>query len=444
MAAHRVSETDVCRSEIVVRSRVSANRGTAYTGYTLRMSVEPEQLASRSQTVHRLAEAEGFAMIGIAPAAASERGEWVRSWIAQGRHGEMEYLARRLDVRLDPARFLPKAASVIVVADFYAGARGNPATGNITPEGAEEPAVDMKQDKKDRSLREKVEPRGRIARYALGDDYHKVMTRRLHRIADTLRERFPQADFKCTVDTAPMLEREHAERAGLGWCGKHTLLIHPRFGSWMLLGTIVTTLKLRTTAEANYPGPTLPPTDHCGSCTRCIDACPTQCIENPDVTGRRAIDARRCISYLTLEHRGPIAPELHEPMGDWLAGCDVCQQVCPFNRERGDSEGLCGAAASRAAHPRYEPRPRLGRGLALAEVLEWTATDRQEAFAGSALKRVKLDMLKRNALIAAGNTLMKVGDPRLRRRIEEMASDASEPELVRLTAQQVLARLCAS
>ena len=384
-----------------------------------------DQLAPGAAAVHRLTEAEGFAMTGIAPAEASERGEWVRRWIGQGYHGEMEYLARRLDVRLDPARLLPGAKAVIVVADFYQS--------NANGSGQR---LEQRQDNEHRS----AEQRGRIARYALGDDYHKVMVKRLHRVADALRERFAEEKFKCTVDTAPILEREHAERAGLGWCGKHTLLIHPRFGSWMVLGTIVTTLKLQTTSEAAYPGATLPPTDHCGSCTRCIDACPTQCIENPAHTGRRAIDATRCISYLTLEHRGPIAPELHQPMGDWLAGCDVCQAVCPFNNPQ-DSLGRKEAAASLPTHPRYQPRPRLAQGLALLEVLGWTTEDRREAFVGSALKRVKLDMLKRNALIAAGNALTRVQDSRLRQRVRELAVEESESELVRMTAQQVLARL---
>ncbi len=200
----------------------------------------------------------------------------------------------------------------------------------------------------------------RIARYAQGDDYHKVMTKRLHRMADAPREQFPDEQFKCTVDTAPILEREHAERAGLGWCGKHTLLIHPRFGSWMLLGTIVTTLKLQTSSEANYPVALLPPSDHCGTCTRCIDACPTQCIANPDDTGHRSVDAKRCISYLTLEHRSLIDLSLHEPMGDWIAGCDVCQSVCPYNqcgRQRKEvSKQSTGPRSATLLHP-PSPRP---------------------------------------------------------------------------------------
>ena len=350
-----------------------------------------------------LARREQFALVGIAPAVVSEHAEHVRAWIARGEHGEMHYLENHLDVRLDPEMLLEGARSIICVADAY-------------------PPEDFPQDPSG----EDSEPRGRIARYAWGNDYHKTIKKRLFRVADGLRERFAEHQFKCTTDTAPLLEREHAARAGLGWIGKHTLLIHPRFGSYTLLGAIVTTLELETSEQAGYPEPGVWPTDHCGTCTRCIDACPTDCITP------REVDATRCISYLTLEHRSEIDPSLHEAMGDWIAGCDICQEVCPYNQE-GYREPL-------PIVERYEPRapaPSLG----LLDVLNWTAEDREAAFQGSALKRVKLDMLNRNALIAAGNHLCKNEDAALRARVGELAEDEAQSPLVRETARRVLDRI---
>lgn len=370
----------------------------------------PQSAADTARQVRRAAEALGFGLVGIAPARPSEHAEAVRRWIAEGRHGEMHYLADHLDVRLDPARLLPGVRSIVAVADFY------PAEAGRQP-----PAVDG--------------PRGRFARYAWGDDYHKTLKKRLHQLADTLRAQHPAAAFRTTVDTAPILEREHAERAGLGWAGKHTLLIHPRLGSWMLLGLILTTLDLPTSAEQDYPARTVEPIDHCGTCTRCIDACPTGCITPHHV------DATRCISYLTLEHRSLIDPALHAAMGDWVGGCDVCQEVCPHNQGVRFEGGVHVRREETApVHPRYQPRELAG-GLPLLAILGWSEEDRRRELAGSALKRMKLDMLKRNALIAAGNALLAKDDATLRQRITAIAGDAAEPDLVRDTARQVLDRL---
>jgi len=372
-----------------------------------------------------LAATLGFGLIGIAPAKISEHGDFVRHWISQGRHGEMNYLANHMDVRLDPGKLLEGAQTIICVADKYHQDT------RLEPTG---PA-----------------PHGKIARYAWGDDYHKTLKKRLHRLADALAEANPGQRFRSTVDTAPMMEREHAAQAGLGWIGKHTLLIHPVYGSYFLLGTILTTMNLRTTEQAGYPTPAVPPTDRCGTCTRCIDACPTDCISHEPP---RTLDATRCISYLTLEHRSEIDPALHPLIGDWIAGCDVCQEVCPHNREQGlgigdqakakeDSESSASPRLRFSAVPiddRYTPRPP-APGLSLLEILDWTEDDRRAVFKGSALKRIKLNMLKRNALIAAGNALIEQPDAELRLRIEQIAQDPDEPERVRLTAQQTLARL---
>ncbi len=226
---------------------------------------------------------------------------------------------------------------------------------------------------------------GRIARYARGKDYHKVMKKRLIALADDLRVMFPENDFRVFVDTAPVLERELAQRAGLGWIGKHTLMIHPKAGSYFLLGGILSTRRFTPRQDQESI------TDHCGSCTRCIDACPTAAITPYEV------DARRCISYLTIEHRTPIAPEFHRAIGNWVYGCDICQEVCPHNSVR-TIEQLGSDAGT--IHQAYTPmRDRFD----LLEILDWTEDDRRQAFKGSALKRAKLDMMQRNAQIVLDN-----------------------------------------
>jgi epoxyqueuosine reductase len=340
----------------------------------------------------------GFALAGVAPARPTDRGAELDRWLAEGLHGSMEWLARHAEVRKDPARVLAGARSIIMVADRYA-----------RPGDTDPPADDGP-------------PRGRIARYARGDDYHQVMKRRLHALCDALRPRFPADAFRAFVDTAPVLEREHALRAGLGWIGKHTLLIHPREGSWLLLGGVLTTLGLEP------PDGQRPIADHCGTCTRCIDACPTRAITP------YAVDARRCISYLTIEHRGPIDPSLHAPMGDWIFGCDICQEVCPHNRPRAADPPR---EAAQAPLPRHADAPRRA-SFDLLDVLGWTEQDRRRALSGSSMKRAGLDMWKRNALIAAGNTLRRREHPALRARVEAIATDAREPDPVRDAARGVL------
>jgi len=373
----------------------------------------------RASIARDLAAELGFGLVGIAPAQASAYREYFEQWLGQDKHGEMAYLANHADIRVDPGKLLPGAASVIVVADAYPDTHPVSAAGSAHSEA------------KPQASQQSPLPRGRIARYAWGDDYHNVIKKRLHRLADALGEAMPSEQFRSTVDTAPLFEREHATRAGLGWVGKHTLLIHPRHGSWLLLGTIVTTANLASSQQQSYPPPTVEPTDHCGTCTRCIDACPTDCITPYQ------LDASRCISYLTLEHRGPIDASLHKPMGDWLAGCDVCQEVCPHNQSPN--------RLPLPTHEKYTPRPP-SPSLDLLEVLSWSPEDRQAAFTRSALKRIKLDMLYRNALIAAGNALADNNLPPdqrqlLHKRVEQLAVDEAQPELVRTTASQVLASL---
>jgi epoxyqueuosine reductase len=303
----------------------------------------------------------------------------------------MAYLAEQAGARLDPNLVLAGARSVVMVADAYA-------TRNDPPD---EVAVG----------------RGRVARYARGQDYHVVVKKRLHALCDALRAAYPGAGFRAFVDTAPVPEREYAARAGMGWIGKNTLLIHPRAGSYLLLGGALTTLELAPPEEQT------PEADHCGTCTRCIDACPTGAITP------YSVDARRCISYLTIERRGPIDPALFGAIGEWVYGCDVCQEVCPHNSPR--------AGRGAAVRAEYEPRR---ASLGILDVLGWDEAARRGAFASSAMKRATLAMMKRNALIAAGNALARERDGALAARVREIAGDEGESELVRETARAVLER----
>ncbi len=312
--------------------------------------------------VRALAEPLDFGMLGVADARPSDadRAAFFRGWIADGKHGEMAYLAEHLEMRLDVEKLLPAARSVIVVAEAY---------GNTAARMPAEPSAGLK---------------GKVARYAWGRDYHKVMKRKLHRLCDALREAYPDETFLATVDTAPIHEREHAARAGLGWIGKNTLLIHPRHGSFVLLGCVVTTLAIESSAAAGFPGPNVEPTDRCANCTRCIDACPTQAI----AADGYSVDATRCVSYLTIEHRSPIKPEFAAKLDGWLAGCDVCQDVCPYNQ--------IGARNPLPVPLDFRPRNHAA-GLNPAEVAAWDETDRLRHTAGTALTRIKLPMWKRNA-----------------------------------------------
>lgn len=330
--------------------------------------------------VQQAAAQAGFDLCGIAPASPSPHADFVRQWIAASKHGEMNYLENHLDKRLDVRRMMPGCQAVIVVAKFYAE------RGDVVHEC-------------DSSCRDQPRTTGKVSRYATdfpgpgrdtpadgslpGKDYHTWMKKRLHGMADALRETFRDEQWRACVDTAPVMEREHAAAAGLGWIGKHTLVIHPKRGSWMMLGCLLTSAKLPTSVSMGYPGGLVNDDDHCGTCTRCIDACPT------DAITPYSVDARRCISYLTIEHRDEIEPGLASKMDGWIAGCDVCQEVCPHNRvETKPVDKRTADAAGREYR------------LPLDEVQQWNAEDRAAALRGHALKRIKLEMWHRNAKIA--------------------------------------------
>jgi len=306
--------------------------------------------------VRQKARENGFDLVGIASAEPSAHREYLRQWLDEGQAGEMHYLAKRFEERTRPEAYLPGVQSIICVAMNY-----------------HVPLQDVPEE---------VRPhQGRIARYALGDDYHELIKTRLHSLADWLRETVPGSATRACVDTAPVMEKELAARSGIGWFGKNSCLINPRIGSWLLLGEILTTIALPTDEPA---------TDHCGTCTRCIDACPTQAI-----TGPYQLDARRCISYLTIEHRTEIPAQIQPQMGNWLYGCDICQDVCPHNRK-----------APAATDPALAPRFPTG-SLDVRDVLNWTDPQYTKTLRGSAMKRVKLPVLKRNAAIVAAKRSRK-------------------------------------
>lgn len=339
----------------------------------------------------------GFAVAGIAPAANSAHAAALRDWLATGKHGSMAYLVDHVETRLDPRRLLPGARSIVLVAALYQSRNDQPP--------ATLPAL-----------------HGRLARYAQGRDYHRILKRRLHALADALRADHPSESFKPFADIQPILEREHASRAGLGWIGKHTLLIHPTLGSYTLLGGVLTTLAIAP------PNTQQPVTDHCGTCTRCIDACPTQAITP------YSVDASRCISYLTIERRLPVPAEFHARIGDWLFGCDICQDVCPHNSPR--TAGLNVGHSDPALAPRHT-------SLNAFDMLAWSAEDRATQLHGTPLARMTLATLKRNAILVLAN--LAIADSTHREqiiaRLTQLATDPTEPDLVRETAQLALQRL---
>jgi epoxyqueuosine reductase len=312
----------------------------------------------------------GFDLVGIASAEPSARREYLRRWLDAGQHGSMGYLADRFTERTDPGTYLPGARSVICVAMNYFSPLQPVAEAPVSPVSA---------------------ANGKIARYALGDDYHELIKPRLHALADWLRQAAPGCDTKAAVDTAPVMEKELAARAGIGWMGKNTCIIHPRLGSWLFLGEVITTATLAVDE---------PITDHCGTCSRCIDACPTAAITAP-----YQLNASRCIAYLTIEHRGEIDASLKEKIGDWLFGCDICQDVCPHNRQ---------PPATRA--PELQPRFPAGT-LDTDAIASWNIDEYRAALRGSAMKRVPLPILRRNAAIVKING--KRIEPQRRRDTEE-------------------------
>ena len=269
----------------------------------------------------------------------------MKEWLARGYHGEMSWMARDVEKRLNPLELFPPARSVVVVALNY-----------YTPNQHQEDSAT-----------------GKVSRYAWGDDYHDVLKAKLESLLAWIREQEPEAAGKICVDIQPTLDKAWAVRAGLGWIGKHSNVITPEYGSWVFIGELLLNLELASEAE--------PIEDHCGTCTLCIDACPTHAISEPYV-----VDSNKCISYATIELRTPELPEAIEPhLSGWLYGCDICQDVCPWNRFEIPTD-----------EPRFAARE--GNVNAdLDEILALTPENYAERFRGSAMKRAKLAGLQRNA-----------------------------------------------
>lgn len=352
-----------------------------------------------------LARAAGFDLCGIAPAADFPELAHLEEWLERGHAGEMRYLqdARRRS----PAQVMPGARSVIVCALNYNSA---------LPSSIDAPApTDSRHG-----------PRGWISRYAWGDDYHRVLGDKLEALIAQLRREFPDPfEARAYVDTGPVVERVAAKYAGLGWLAKNTCLINEGLGSWLFLGIIVTTLDLApATAASEMPAP-----DLCGNCSLCIDACPTGALVQPYI-----LDARRCISYLTIELRGAIPLEWREPIGRQVFGCDICQDVCPWNRR-----------TPAASLPDFLPRERDGNSLFSPE-LQWLVSFTEEefraVFRGSPVKRTKWRGLMRNACVAIGNSGLRPNEAGYRQiciRLSELAS--SNDEILAEHARWALERL---
>lgn len=303
--------------------------------------------------VHR----QGFQLVGVTTPDPPPHLPVFEDWLRRNLHGEMGYLAteRSRQRRADPRRILPECRSILMLGVRYP---------------APEPAGAI----------DGIGPSGRVASYAWGDDYHDVLPERLQSLVSFIENRVGHAvPNRWYTDTGPILERDLAQLAGLGWIGKNTCLIHPKLGSYFLLAEILLGIELEADA------PFVP--DHCGTCRRCLDACPTGCIlEN------RTIDATRCISYLTIELKGAVPVGLRSKMGEWVFGCDICQQVCPWNRRfaSGDSD--------RAFSPRPElPRPNLIQEMALSP------QEFNRKFRGSPVKRSKRRGYLRNVAVSLGN-----------------------------------------
>jgi len=341
-----------------------------------------------AQMVMRQALSLGFDLVGIIAARPPDTYDRYREWLAQGYHGEMGYLARPDAVakRADLNRILPGVRTVIVVAVNYLTA---------SPDCSGDPS------------------RGCISRYAWGDDYHDILLARLRRLAELIEEQVGHAVVgRAYVDTGPLLERAMAVEAGLGFIGKNTNLIHPGLGSWLFLGELLLTVEIPTSVAAGRKG-------GCGKCTRCLDACPTGALIAP-----YRLDARRCISYLTVENKGPIPDEMRPLLGNRIFGCDICQEVCPWNR--------------RFARPTddaaFRPRAEL-LAPPLVQLMELDDAGFRRLFHGSPIKRAKRRGLLRNVAVALGNWGDPAAIPVLRRALHD-----PEP-LIREHAAWALARI---
>ena len=354
--------------------------------YARMSSASTPDLAELVANLRLWAAELGFQQVGIADTNVRSDAAHLSSWLADGMHGEMTYMARHADLRAQPERLVHGTLRLVSVRMHY---------GDANPEAAWETLHDPE--------------RAYIARYAFGRDYHKLMRNRLQKLADRLAAHIGPFGYRAFVDSAPVLERAIARNAGLGWIGKHTCLINRHAGSWFFLGELFTDLPLPVDAPASA---------HCGTCMRCIDVCPTQAIIAP-----YRLDARRCISYLTIELQGSIPEELRAPMGNRIFGCDDCQLICPWNK-----------FAKRHDEPDFRIRNNLDHAT-LIELFAWSEEEFLRRTEGSAIRRTGHIGWLRNIAVALGNA------PTTADTITALRSRESHPsELVREHVAWALAR----
>ena len=331
----------------------------------------------KSDVVKALARECGFELAGVSSALPSSEADTFEEWVAAGMAASMRYLTdHRADLRHDPRALLPSAQSIVCVGKLY----------------------------------KQPETVPHIARYAVVPDYHEAMKTDLEALAQRLQGVLGPFKYRCFVDTAPLLERTYARLAGLGWIGRNTCLINQELGSWLFLGEILTSLAIE---------PDTPPPDRCGTCTRCIDACPTEALIPGGL--RTVLDSTRCISYYTIEHRGEVPEAIREGLGDWIFGCDICQEVCPWNSK-----------APETSDPDYTSAI---RGEPLDRLALLTPEEFRVRFRDTPIWRTKYSGFLRNVAIAMGNSRDKRYEPVLARLA------ASEDSMVAAHAGWALARL---
>ena len=320
------------------------------------VEIQTPDFAALARDIQRWGRELGFQQVGITDCELGAAEERLRAWLARGWHGDMDYMAAHGVKRSRPDALVPGTVRVISVRMNYL-----PADAASAGSVLNDPAVAY------------------VSRYALGRDYHKVLRRRLQRLADRITEAAGPFRYRAFTDSAPVMEVALAEKAGLGWRGKHTLLLNREAGSYFFLGELYTDLPLPVDAQSG---------EHCGTCRKCLDICPTGAIVAP-----YELDARRCISYLTIEHKGPIPESLRPLIGNRVYGCDDCQLVCPWNR-----------FASATAEDDFAVRNGLDN-TKLAALFEWTETEFHERLAGSAIHRIGYERWARNLAVGMGNAL---------------------------------------
>jgi epoxyqueuosine reductase len=353
------------------------------------MSASSQDLSALKSEIRSLAATFGFQALGVSPVDLNADGAHLREWVERGWHGQMDYMSRHGSKRWQPAELVPGTLSVIS------------ARMNYWPAGGADPLAVLASGEL-----------GYVSRYALGRDYHKLLRSRLQKLADAMAERIGPLGHRVFVDSAPVLEKPLARNAGLGWIGKHTNLIARDAGSYFFLGEIYTDLPLPPDVAVD---------DHCGSCRRCLDACPTGALPAP-----YQIDARRCISYLTIELHGPIPLELRPMLGNRIYGCDDCQLVCPWNKY-----------ARLAGEPDFRARHGLDQS-SLIDLFGWDEATFLSRTEGSAIRRIGHARWLRNIAIALGNA------PAATRVIAALQAHAAHPdETVREAVAWALQRLSA-